>query len=309
MQLNLLVSFVLGIVLINLYFLVAKKFEIVDKPNKRSSHLEPTLRGGGILFPLLFIAMSFYQHWVFGNIIYVWFMVGLLLIAGISFWDDVKTLSAMIRVLVHVTAVGLMFWQSGILHLHFLTILIAFVLVIGSINAYNFMDGINGITGLYSLVVVGTLYHLLPNLGLEYVLVALVIFGFYNFRKRAVCFSGDVGSVSLAYIVAFGICKLIVDTGNIKWILLLGVYGIDAVVTILYRLSRKENIFKPHRTHLYQYLANEKKMSHLSVSLIYALTQVVLNLVLVGQSFTVGLLAFAMVALMYMVVRVRLKLH
>ncbi len=308
MQLNLLVSLVLGIVLINLYFLVAKKFEIVDKPNKRSSHLEPTLRGGGILFPLLFIGISLYQHWMHGNILHVWFLVGLFLIAGISFWDDVKTLSPMIRVLVHVTAVDLMFWQTGILQFHFFTILIAFILVIGSINAYNFMDGINGITGMYSMVVVGTLYYLMPNLGLEYVMMALVIFGFYNFRKKAICFSGDVGSVSLAFIVAFGICKLMVDTGTLKWILLLGVYGIDAVVTILYRLSRKENIFKPHRTHLYQYLANERNMGHLSVSLIYAITQLVLNVVVVSNGFTMGLVAFAFIALMYMVLRLRLKL-
>lgn len=308
MQLNLLISLVLGIVLINLYFFVAKKFEILDKPNKRSSHLEPTLRGGGILFPLLFIVMSLYQHWVYWNDIDVWFLVGLFLIAGISFWDDVKTLSPVIRVLMHVIAVGLMFWQTGILHFHFFTILIAFILVIGSINAYNFMDGINGITGLYSMVVVGTLYYLMPNLGLEYVLMALMIFGFYNFRKKAICFSGDVGSMSLAFIVAFGICKLLVDTGNLKWILLLGVYGIDAVVTILFRLSRKENIFKPHRTHLYQYWANERKMSHLSISMIYAITQLTLNVVVINNGFTMGLITIALIALLYMVLRVRLKL-
>jgi UDP-GlcNAc:undecaprenyl-phosphate/decaprenyl-phosphate GlcNAc-1-phosphate transferase len=303
-----LVAFLLGITFIQLYFRFAKRYEIVDKPNKRSSHLEPTLRGGGIIFPILFIVMNLVLFALDRNSVSLWFLFGLLLIGGISFWDDVKTLSPMIRVLFHMTSVGLMFWQTGLLELNILTIVVGFILVIGSINAYNFMDGINGITTLYSMVAVGTLYFLMPEMNLEYVLVALLIFAFYNIRKRAVCFSGDVGSVSLSYIIAFGICKLMVDTQNVKWILFLGVYGIDSVVTILYRLKRSENIFKPHRTHLYQYLANERGVSHVGVSTIYALAQLALNVVVIQYGFTMGLLAFGVLALVYLVVRVRLKL-
>jgi len=161
---------------------------------------------------------------------------------------------------------------------------------------------------LYSLVAVGTLHFLMPEMNLEFVLVALLIFAFYNIRKKAVCFIGDVGSVSLAYIIAFCIAKLIVDTQNVKWILLLGVYGIDSVVTILYRLNRNENIFKPHRTHLYQYLANEKGLSHVGVSTIYALAQLALNVVVIQYGFTLGLLTFGVMVLIYLVVRIRLKL-
>ncbi len=302
------VAFLLGITFIQLYFRIAKRYEIVDKPNTRSSHLEPTLRGGGIIFPMLFIVMNLVLFAFDRGSVNLWFLFGLLLIAGISFWDDVKTLSPMIRVLFHMTAVVLMFWQTGLLELHILTIVIGFILVIGSINAYNFMDGINGITTLYSMVAVGTLYFLMPEMNLEYVLVALLIFAFYNIRKRAVCFSGDVGSVSLSYIIAFCICKLMVDTQNVKWILLLGVYGIDSVVTILYRLKRSENIFKPHRTHLYQYLANERGVSHVGVSTVYALAQLALNVVVIQYGFTMGLLTFGVLALVYLVVRVRLKL-
>jgi hypothetical protein len=99
-----------------------------------------------------------------------------------------------------------------------------------------------------------------------------------------------------------------VDTHNVKWILLLGVYGIDTVITILYRLKRGENIFKPHRTHLYQYLANERGISHIGVSLIYALAQLSLNAILIQQGFTGGVIAFGVLALIYLVVRLRLKL-
>jgi UDP-GlcNAc:undecaprenyl-phosphate GlcNAc-1-phosphate transferase len=308
MWLELVLAFAVGLGLINLYFSFARKYQIVDKPNKRSSHAEPTLRGGGLLFPLLYLLANVTLYFVARNHVSVWFLVGLILVAGISFWDDVRTLSPKLRIFVHVVAVSLCFWQTGIFDLTFLTIAVAYILVIGSMNAYNFMDGINGITALYSIVAVGTLYYLLPEMNLEYVLVALVIFGFYNLRKRAVCFSGDVGSVSLSYIIAFCICKLMVDTHNVKWILLLGVYGIDSVITILYRLKRGENIFNPHRTHLYQYLANEKGMSHVGVSLIYALSQLALNLILIQQGFTIGLIAFGVLALIYLVVRLRLKL-
>ena len=303
-----LVAFLLGITFIQLYFRIAKRYEIVDKPNKRSSHLEPTLRGGGIIFPILFFVMNLVLFAFDRGSVNLWFLLGLLLIAGISFWDDVKTLSPMIRVLFHITSVGLMFWQTGLLELNILTIVVGFILVIGSINAYNFMDGINGITTLYSMVAVGTICFLMPEMNLEFVMVALLIFSFYNIRKCAVCFSGDVGSVSLSYIIAFCICQLIVDTQNVKWILLLGVYGIDSVATILYRLKRSENIFKPHRTHLYQYLANEIGVSHVGVSMIYALSQLALNVVVIQHGFSMGLLAFGVLALVYLVVRIRLKL-
>ena len=308
MWLELILAFAMGLGLINLYFSFARKYQIVDKPNKRSSHAEPTLRGGGLLFPLLYLLANVTLYFAARNHVSVWFLVGLFLVAGISFWDDVRTLSPKLRILVHVVAVSVCFWQTGIFDLTFLTIAVAYILVIGSMNAYNFMDGINGITALYSMVAVGTLYYLLPEMNLEYVLVALVIFGFYNLRKRAVCFSGDVGSVSLSYIIAFCICKLMVDTHNVKWILLLGVYGIDSVITILYRLKRGENIFKPHRTHLYQYLANERGMSHVGVSLIYAIAQLTLNVILIQQGFTIGVIAFGVLALIYLVVRLRLKL-
>jgi UDP-GlcNAc:undecaprenyl-phosphate GlcNAc-1-phosphate transferase len=308
MWLEWILTFALGMGLMNLYFFIAKKYQIIDKPNKRSSHNEPTLRGGGILFPLFYLLANVTLYFATRNHVSVWFLLGLFLVSVISFWDDVRTLSAKLRILVHVVAVILCFWQTGIFDLTFLTIAVAYILVIGSMNAYNFMDGINGITALYSMVAVSTLHYLLPEMNLEYVLVALVIFGFYNLRKRAVCFSGDVGSVSLSYIIAFCICKLMVDTHNVKWILLLGVYGIDSVITILYRLKRGENIFKPHRTHLYQYLANEMGMSHVGVSMIYALAQLTLNVILIQQGFTIGLIAFGVLALIYLVVRLRLKL-
>jgi UDP-N-acetylmuramyl pentapeptide phosphotransferase/UDP-N-acetylglucosamine-1-phosphate transferase len=148
----------------------------------------------------------------------------------------------------------------------------------------------------------------MPEMKLDYVLVSLLVFSIFNFRKKAVCFSGDVGSVTLSYIIAFCIAKLMVQTQEIKWIFLLGIYGIDSIITILYRLKRKENIFKPHRTHLYQYLANEKGMSHISVSIIYAVAQCGLSYVVITANFVASLIAFLVVTLIYLIARVKLAL-
>jgi UDP-N-acetylmuramyl pentapeptide phosphotransferase/UDP-N-acetylglucosamine-1-phosphate transferase len=158
------------------------------------------------------------------------------------------------------------------------------------------------------MVVVGSLHYLMPEMKLDYVLVSLLVFAMFNIRKKAVCFSGDVGSVTLAYIIAFCIAKLMVQTQEIKWIFLLGIYGIDSIITILYRLKRKENIFKPHRTHLYQYLANEKGMSHISVSAIYAVAQSGLSYVVLTGNFIMSLFAFVTATVIYLVARLKLAL-
>jgi len=308
MLFKLLLAFGIGWLIIQGYFILAKHFGIIDKPNNRSSHLFPTIRGGGILFPMMYlIAGSWSIYSGCGNVS-IWFLLGIFLIGTISFWDDVSELSPRIRVLVHLIAVGLLIWQTGILDFGVLAVVIAIILIIGSINAYNFMDGINGITALYSMVVVGTLHYVLPQMNLQYLMVALLVFAMFNIRKKAVCFSGDVGSVTLAYIVAFCIAKLMVQTHEIKWIFLLGIYGIDSIITILYRLKRKENIFKPHRTHLYQYLANEKGMSHLSVSLIYAVAQCGLSYLVITKNVFECLLAFLMATAIYLITRIKLAL-
>ena len=137
---------------------------------------------------------------------------------------------------------------------------------IGWINAFNFMDGINGITVLYSLSILVVSYYLNTQIYfmqtslLLYTGIGLVVFGFYNVRKIAKSFAGDVGSVSIAFILAYIVINLIIYTKNWQYILIVSVYGIDTIVTLVQRLIRKENIFKAHRSHLYQYLANEKNI-------------------------------------------------
>ena len=263
------------------YFRIADKCNIIDKPNERSSHTRITLRGGGIIFYFGVLAYFLTNHFE-----YPWFMLALTLITFISFVDDIRSTSQALRLVFHFSAMALMFYQWGLFSLPWWTILVALIICTGIINAYNFMDGINGITGGYSLIILVALAYINREIVsfveqelIVTVLCSVLVFNFFNFRKHAKCFAGDVGSVSIAFIVLFLIGKLIIKTEDFSWIILLVVYGVDSVLTIIHRLMLHENIGLPHRKHLYQIMANELKVPHVVVSSVYMVIQA---LVIVG---------------------------
>lgn len=272
------VLFVVLTVLELLYFRIADRFNIIDKPNERSSHTSITLRGGGVIFvvpPLIYCILNGGE--------YLWFALGLLLISTISFVDDVRSLSGKIRLAIHLLAVSLMFYDLGIFSTHLAVIVIAYILVIGTINAYNFMDGINGITGTYSLVFLFAVLlanQYTPFIQDEFIIysaIGALVFLMFNFRKKAKCFAGDVGSVAMAFVVLFLLIKLILATEDYKYVLFLAVYGVDSVLTIVHRIILRQNIFMAHRLHLYQYLTNTLKWPHLAVSSLYAALQAIVS--------------------------------
>lgn len=257
------------------YFKLADRFNIIDKPNERSSHSRVTLRGGGVIFYAG--ALAFF---VWSGFTYPWFFAGLSLIAAVSFVDDVAGVSNRIRLTIHLLAVSLLFGELGMFDQPWWLVAMALVVTIGTINAYNFMDGINGITGGYSLVVLGALWYVnafvVPFAAGELIvfsMLALVVFNIFNFREKARCFAGDVGAVSVAFIVIFLLGSLMLEAGNPVYILFLGVYGVDSVLTIIRRLLKRENIFEAHRSHLYQLMANEGGIPHTRVSLYYMAAQ------------------------------------
>ena len=263
------------------YFRIADKCNIIDKPNERSSHTRITLRGGGIIFYFGVLAYFLTSHFE-----YPWFMLALTLITFISFVDDIRSTSQILRLVFHFSAMALMFYQWGLFSLPWWTLFVALIVCTGIINAYNFMDGINGITGGYSLVVLVALAYIneavVPFVEQGFILTVLcsvVVFNFFNFRKRAKCFAGDVGSVCIAFVLLFFIGKLVIRTEDFSWIILLAVYGVDSVLTIIHRLMLHENIGLPHRKHLYQIMANELKIPHMVVSSVYMLVQA---LVIIG---------------------------
>jgi UDP-N-acetylmuramyl pentapeptide phosphotransferase/UDP-N-acetylglucosamine-1-phosphate transferase len=266
-----------------LYFKVADHFNIIDKPNERSSHTEVTIRGGGIVFPLGLICYTL----AFGGVSLI-LIAGALLISLISFLDDIYTLPNRTRLLVQLLAVATIIYAAGGFWVWPQWLIpIVFILVIGCINAYNFMDGINGITGLYSFVAFGSLLyvnntlHILDPAFMALGMLACLVFLYFNFRNQAKCFAGDVGSVGLAFWIISIIVLLISATGNFKYMLFLSVYGVDAILTIIHRLMLGQNIFDAHRLHLYQILANEGRIPQLYISALYASVQCLLNLMII----------------------------
>ena len=278
-MIKLLITAILLLLVELLYFKIADRFNIIDKPNLRSSHKSITLRGGGIIF-----LFAIWIYAVFFGFQYVWFVVGATLIAAISFADDVASVPNRFRIVVHFASMLMMFYQLGFLSWgQWYIVLIALIVCTYIINAYNFMDGINGITGGYSLAVlvplaVANLKVAAVDQNLIYVLMmGVLVFCFFNFRKKAKCFAGDVGAVTIAFAIVFLIFSLIERTQNVLWIMLLVVYGVDSVLTILHRFLLKENIFEAHRKHAYQLMANELKIPHVAVSCFYMAIQLAVS--------------------------------
>lgn len=265
-----------------IYFRIADRFNIIDKPNQRSSHSSIVLRGGGIIFVLgLWIWAAFFG---FQNI---WFLIAVTLVAGISFIDDIHSLPDSVRLVAQFAAMALMFYQLDILHWNmWWIILIAMIVCVGASNIINFMDGINGITGAYALASLIPLFLLNKKIGFTdeslilVVALADLVFCCFNFRPKgkAKCFAGDVGSIGVAYILLFLIGSLILATGDVTYLIFLLVYGVDGCLTIVHRILLHENLGEAHRKHAYQLMANELRIGHVKVASFYALLQLAVSL-------------------------------
>ena len=295
------IIFVLLLVAELVYFRIADKCNIIDKPNQRSSHSTIVLRGGGIIFMI--------GAWVwsaFFGFDYPWFLAGLTLVAGVSFVDDIHSLPDSVRLVAQFAAAAMAFYQLDILHWDmWWIVLVALIVYVGATNVINFMDGINGITAGYALAVLvplgllNTNYReLATNLTTNYssivssdgvfvdqslivaAIIAAVVFCLFNFRPKgkAKCFAGDVGSIGIAFIMLFLLGNVIIKTGDITWLIFLLVYGVDGCLTIIHRIMLHENLGEAHRKHAYQIMANELKIGHVKVTLLYMAMQLVVSL-------------------------------
>ena len=270
-----------------IYFRIADKCNIIDKPNERSSHSTIVLRGGGIIFLI--------GLWIWGaffGLQYPWFLLAVSIVAGISFIDDVHSLPDSLRLVAQFAAMILLFYQLDMLHLDlWWVVILALIVCVGASNIINFMDGINGITGAYAIASLIPLYVLnngqnggfVDNSLVITMMLADIVFCWFNFRPRgkAKCFAGDVGSVGVAYILLFLIGRLVMATSDITYLVFLVVYGVDGVLTICHRIMLHENLGQAHRKHAFQLMANELKMSHITVSLLYAGLQLVISLIFI----------------------------
>jgi len=263
------------------YFRIAAHYNIIDKPNERSSHKRIVLRGGGIIFTIALWMWS-----VVYGFDYPWLLAGVTLAAGVSFIDDIHSLPDSLRLVVQFAAMFLVFQEVGLLQWDMWWLMaVALIVAVGCTNIFNFMDGINGITGGYALAIVIPLlllnkkYEFMDESLLIVIGLSLLVFSFFNFRTKAKCFAGDVGSIGMALLLVFCIGKLMMVTGDVTWIVLYLLYGVDGALTICHRIMLHENLGQAHRKHVFQLMANELKMKHVVVSGIYMLLQLTVSLV------------------------------
>lgn len=294
------------------YFKIADKFNIIDKPNERSSHSTIVLRGGGIIFA---ISMIVWYGWMiavqgFNSSMvqaYLPFVVGLIMVSTVSFWDDIHSLPDSLRMAVQIIATLLMFWSAGLYSVESLglsvesqlwsyvlmglIVIVALFFCVGATNIINFMDGINGITAGYGLAMlipiallnsskVQEVQEFIEPSYLIVAIIGLLVFSIFNMRPKgkAKCFAGDVGSIGIAFIILFALGKLILVTRDVTYIVFFLLYGIDGSLTIFHRIMLHENLGQAHRKHAFQLMSNELKIGHVTVTMIYTIGQLTVSL-------------------------------
>jgi UDP-N-acetylmuramyl pentapeptide phosphotransferase/UDP-N-acetylglucosamine-1-phosphate transferase len=269
---------------------LAQKRCIIDVPNPRSLHTEPVPRGGGLAIVAVTVAGVLVAVF-FCKLQPLWALVsyaaGAVLVAAVGWLDDLHSLPRGIRFLTHCLAAVTIIvvtghWNVvtiaflGNVHLGWFGVLVTLMWCVGLTNAYNFMDGIDGIAG-GQAAVAGFGWSLLgwlcsePAISLLGILAASSALAFlcHNWSPARI-FMGDVGSGFLGYTFAF----LAVLASQHKpqlaaaGILLLWPFVFDSIFTFLRRFRRGENVFSPHRSHLYQRLVLAG-MSHAKTSSLY----------------------------------------
>lgn len=240
--------------------------QILDQPNSRSSHQIPVPRGGGVAVVLAVAAMMVPIMITLGGIGVKDFAIILgitLIVAGISFWDDLRGLPAWVRLLCHVAAVAAGIFtlpDTGIFQGWLPRLLdhaVAALLWVWFINLYNFMDGIDGLAALETIAIsLGlAIVSILAGTGVDFwpVIIAGAACGFliWNFPPAKI-FLGDVGSVALGYMLGYLLLMLASHGAWAAALILPMYYLVDATITLLQRCVRGEKIWQAHREHAYQ---------------------------------------------------------
>lgn len=278
-----------------MYVRIAHFYKIYDHPVGRSSHLNRTITGFGIfvLFGLLIYSIAFPYT------LKSFFIIGLLMIGTISFIDDLVFVKHFIRLIFQIFALTLMAIELPFSYMaieKWPLIISIVILGIGVLNAFNFMDGINGMLGLNTLVILlsflwlnahsvdqnGIEINFIRNEFLYTYIIGISIFLGLNLRRKAIVFAGDTGSIALAFIIFYLMLNLIFKTGNYAYLLLFAVIGIDAGLTVIFKILLRENIFVPHRDFLFKKLVHVGKYKHVNISIIYAAMQALVSVIVIA---------------------------
>ena len=286
---------------LKLYFPFAEKKGMLAGVNHRSSHTKPVITGAGFIF---YISYVFYIiSFVFSTWDAPWpLFIGISILAIVSFIDDLKDLWFFIRLVVQILAVILMLYQIYIefsmepfaMNASLLMILaiVGLIFSVGFVNLYNFMDGLNGmmvgitISALAIFALIDFfVVDFVDDLLLVYTAIPTLIFAFFNARRQAICFAGDVGAIVLGFVMVYMLVSLLMQTANVVYIFIFASIYLEAGMTVMQRLLAGQNIFKPHRIHLFQLLCNEHKHHHVKISAFYALNQLVFGAIIVTMNY------------------------
>jgi len=260
------------------------KLGFADIPNERSSHSDIVPKGGGIGILTAFAVYAFYARMDF------FFWIPAIVLSIVSFAGDRHQISPGLRLYIQficsfIFLIGLFFYGKTSPFLYILIFPLS-VFMVGTSNFYNFMDGINGISGLTAIIgfAFAAYYGVLEGGEEKYILVCCVIIfsslGFLPFNfPRAWVFMGDVGSIFLGFVFS---CMVIIFTHSITGFIVLCSFllpfYIDELSTLFIRIKDKDTLSMPHRKHLYQLLVNELKISHWKISLTFALMQIIVGI-------------------------------
>ena len=286
---------------LKLYFPFAEKRGMLAGVNHRSSHTKPVVTGAGFIFYMSYISyiITFsYSTWEAPWALFA----GISMLAVVSFIDDLKDLWFFIRLVVQMLAVALMLYQIYTefsmeplaMNASILIILAAVGMVfsVGFVNLYNFMDGLNGMMAGITISALSVfalidffVVDFVDDALLIYTAIPTLIFAFYNARRQAVCFAGDVGAIVLGFVMVYMLLSLLMQTGNIVYMFIFASIYLEAGMTVIQRLLAGQNIFKPHRIHLFQLLCNEHKHHHVKISAYYALNQMVFGAIIVTMNY------------------------
>ncbi len=285
-----------------LYFPFAEKKGLLAGVNHRSSHTKPVVTGAGFIF---YISYVFYiiDCLLFSTWEVPWpLFIGISILAIVSYIDDLKDLWFFIRLVVQVLAVVLMLYQ---VYLDFsmtpmemnpsiliIVAVVGLIFSVGFTNLYNFMDGLNGMMAgitISALAIFGLIdffvVDFIDDSLLIYTAIPTLIFAFYNARRQAKCFAGDVGAIVLGFVMVYMLFSLLLQTSNIVYIFIFASVYLEAGMTVIQRLLAGQNIFKPHRIHMFQLLCNEHKHHHVKISAYYALNQLLFGSVIVVMNY------------------------
>ncbi len=287
-----LISFVIGVGFAYFVSEYGLRFGFIDIPNNRSSHKEITPRGGGFGIPiaLLFVFMFFIKDY------YIVIFISIVL-SFFSLIDDKISLPAFLRFIVEIVFASVIIvvykndliksvkFNYALIVVVFMIVLLAFIITAAT-NFFNFMDGINGIAGIeaiisFSFIAVYT-GCIVDNQSVFLIAISIIAssigFLIFNFPKARV-FMGDTGSIFIGFLFA---SLVVILAKDIKELLVLlsfqGAFYIDCIITIFIRIYRKENILRPHLQHLYQRLIHQKKMSHVKVTVLYCILQIIIGI-------------------------------